>query len=205
MVGDSSKQNKANNSFIWFLLRNSYKFSAFKFSNIGVFYLWLDKGPAFITWGGPEEFVIVHIWVLYTPPGMLSFFFGTPPPPSSNLNFSYTPPPPPKKEKRKRRHQLWHYYIAQTNNEFKLRFDCFKSVLTDWLICCQTWSHQSVTWDGRVSSYFWRGHGLNLVSQSNQAQRKLIRVGAAGMGASSLGGLKFSFSKMHISRILWEN
>ena len=51
----------------------------------------------------------------------------------------------------------------------------------------------------------------NLVSQSNHAQRKLIRVGAAEMGVSTLGGsggmlsreiLKFSFSKTHISRIL---
>ena len=39
-----------------------------------------------------------------------------------------------------------------------------------------------------MSSYFWRGHGLNLVSQSNQAQQKQFRVGAAGMGASTLGG-----------------
>ena len=39
-----------------------------------------------------------------------------------------------------------------------------------------------------MSSYFWRGHGLNLVSQSNQAQWKLIRVGAAEMGVSTLGG-----------------
>ena len=33
-----------------------------------------------------------------------------------------------------------------------------------------------------------RGHGLNLVSQSNQAQQKQFRVGAAKMGASTLGG-----------------
>ena len=39
-----------------------------------------------------------------------------------------------------------------------------------------------------MSSYFWRGHGLNLVSQSNQAQRKQFRAGAADMGASTLGG-----------------
>ena len=49
------------------------------------------------------------------------------------------------------------------------------------------------------------------MSQSNHAQRKLIRVGAAEMGVNTLGGsggmlarkiLKFSFSKTHISRIL---
>ena len=142
----------------------------------------------YLPYKGPEEFVTVHIWILYTPPGMPSFF--SDPAPLKQPEFFLHPSSPQKKErkKRKRRHQLWHYYIAQTNNEFKVRFECFKSVLTNWLICCQTWSHQSVTWDGRVSSYFWRGNGLNLVSQSNQAQRKLIRVGAARMGASTLGG-----------------
>ena len=39
-----------------------------------------------------------------------------------------------------------------------------------------------------MSSYFWRGHGLNVMSQSNQAQRKQFRVGAAETGASTLGG-----------------
>ena len=34
-----------------------------------------------------------------------------------------------------------------------------------------------------MSSYFWRGHGLNLVSQSKQAQREQFGVGAAEMGA----------------------
>ena len=147
---------------------------------------------------------------------MPSFFFEPPPPPpQATWVFPYTPLPPFKKErkKRKRRHQLWHYYIAQTNNEFKLRFDCY-CVLTNWLICSQTWSHQSVTWEGRVSGYFWRGYGLNLVSQSNQTQRKQFRSDVAEMEVSTLGGsggmlprkiVKFSFSKMHISRILWEN
>ena len=37
-----------------------------------------------------------------------------------------------------------------------------------------------------MSSYFWRGRRLNLVSQSNHAQRKLIRVGAVEMGVSTL-------------------
>ena len=151
------------------------------------------------------------------PPWDAFIFIWTRPPPLKQPEFYLLPPLLPKKEKRKkskRRQQLWHYYIAQTNNELKLGFDCFKSVLTNWLICCQTWSHQSIIWDSRVSSYFWRGRGLNLVSQSSQAQRKQFRVGAARMGASTLGGfggmlpweiLKFSFSKMHISRILWEN
>ena len=49
-------------------------------------------------------------------------------------------------------------------------------------------SHRSVRWDGRVSSYFWIRHGLNLLSESNQAQRRRFRVGAAEMGASKLGG-----------------
>ena len=49
------------------------------------------------------------------------------------------------------------------------------------------------------------------MSESNQAERKQFRVGAAEMGANTLeesGGmlpreiLKFSFSKTHISRIL---
>ena len=39
-----------------------------------------------------------------------------------------------------------------------------------------------------MSSFFWRGHGLNVVSQSNQAQRKQFRVGTAETGASTLGG-----------------
>ena len=38
-----------------------------------------------------------------------------------------------------------------------------------------------------MSNYFRRGHGLNLVSRSNQAQRKQFRVGAAEMGASAEG------------------
>ena len=41
-----------------------------------------------------------------------------------------------------------------------------------------------------MSSYFWRGHGLNLVSQSNQDQRKQFRVGAAGLGASTVRGVR---------------
>ena len=39
-----------------------------------------------------------------------------------------------------------------------------------------------------MSGYFWRGHGLNLVSQSNQAQRKQFRSDVAEMEASTLGG-----------------
>ena len=85
------------------------------FSNfflISPFYFLFRDQSVFIKWGGPEEFVIVHIWILYTLLGCLHFFFE---PPSSNLAFSYTPPPKNEK-KRKRRHRLWHYYIARTNN-----------------------------------------------------------------------------------------